>query len=152
MQYIEYSTLHLNSILMYVFCKIYMWIYFSEHVKKTHKNPHNLSVLQAIWCVQFSIERNFEYGSKKNVWMYHYEYVFDILSFDNLLKVISVTFWSLKLNTVIFRSYFLITYLKFFSLKGICMYYCSSFICAFVQYLIFAQKKLLYKKTLNYIW
>ena len=73
--------------------------------------------------------------------MYHYEYVFDILSFDNLLKVISVTFWSLKLNTVIFRSYFLITYLKSFSLKGMCMYYCSSLICAFVQYLIFAQKK-----------
>ena len=133
-----------------------MNIFFRTRKKKPIKIPIICQFCKQYWCVQFSIEQFRVWFEKKCMKlilrMYHYEYVFDILSFDNLLKVISVTFWSLKLNTVIFRSYFLITYLKSFSLKGMCMYYCSSLICAFVQYLIFAHKKLLYKKTLNYIW
>ena len=121
-RYIEH-ILHLNSILMYAVyvCihKIYMWIYFSDL-----SIPIICQFCKLYWCVQFSMEQFRVWFEKKCMNVSLYEYVFDILSFDNLLKVISVTFWSLKLKTVIFRFRFLITYLKYFSLKGKCIHYC----------------------------
>ena len=122
-RYIEH-ILHLNSILMYAVyvCihKIYMWIYFSDL-----SIPIICQFCKLYWCVQFSMEQFRVWFEKKcmnvslPIWIciWHFEFWQSFKSYLCYLLELEI-----KDCHIQFR--FLITYLKYFSLKGKCIHYC----------------------------